>query len=109
MDNSQIISDEKIFFAGQDYFAMLLSDIGSAKESIEFETYIFALDQLGRQILEVLTEAVIRGVSVRIMVDGAGTPSLVLVRVSKFDDITDTVSYCPDTLSRYIQYVPSLK
>ncbi|MBU0745042.1 MAG: cardiolipin synthase B [Gammaproteobacteria bacterium] len=65
---------------------MLLSDIGSAKESIEFETYIFALDQLGRQILEVLTEAVIRGVSVRIMVDGAGTPEWGGPFVKKLED-----------------------
>lgn len=66
--------DEKIFFIGQEYFAMLLADIELAQDSIELETYIFSLDRLGKKIVEALAQAASRGVAVRIIVDGAGTP-----------------------------------
>lgn len=68
-------NEEQIFFVGRDYFAMLISDIEKSCKSIELETYIFKLDQLGRSIIEVLTKAAKRGVIVRLLVDGAGTQS----------------------------------
>jgi len=71
---SKILADEKIFFTGRDYFAKLIDDIQAAQESIELETYIFTLDSLGKRMIETLTEAAKRGVMVRILVDGAGTP-----------------------------------
>ncbi|HBY55818.1 MAG TPA: cardiolipin synthase B [Coxiellaceae bacterium] len=74
LDKNQNINEEKIFFAGQDYFGELLSDIKDANESIELETYIFTLDKIGKTIIEALTKAASRGVSVRVLVDGAGTP-----------------------------------
>lgn len=74
INNQHTFYDEKVFFAGQDYFSMLLADIKAAKESIELETYIFDLDQLGKKVIEVLTEVARCGVAVRILVDGAGTP-----------------------------------
>jgi len=67
-------NNEKIFFTGENYFTSLFSDIKSAKKSIELETYIFSIDKLGKQIIENLTEATKRGVIVRVLVDGAGTP-----------------------------------
>lgn len=66
--------DEKIFFSGHDYFLTLLADIGTASESIELETYIFNLDHLGNKIIKALTTAAKRGVAIRVLVDGAGTP-----------------------------------
>lgn len=66
-------SEERVFFNGSEFFAAVLADIAAAKKSIDFETYIFANDQLGKKILEALTLAVKRGVTVRLLVDGAGT------------------------------------
>jgi len=72
--NKEHFLNENIFFAGQDYFASLLSDIKVAEKSIELETYIFDLDGLGKKVIAALTEAAKRGVLVRVLVDGAGTP-----------------------------------
>lgn len=71
---NQNIDEEQIFFVGSDYFSRLISDIDSARKSIELETYIFELDQLGERIIIALTKAAKRGVVVRLLVDGAGTP-----------------------------------
>lgn len=65
---------EKIFFKGQDYFAALLFDIEDAEKSIELESYIFSLDKIGKKVIDTLTRATKRGVKVRVLVDGAGTP-----------------------------------
>lgn len=65
---------EKLFFSGSEYFSSLLEDIGNARLSVDIETYIFSFDLIGTKILEALTAAATRGVIVRIMVDGAGTP-----------------------------------
>lgn len=65
---------EQIFFDGKCYFASLLTDIESSTTSIDLETYIFAADQLGKQLITALTAAAKHGVKVRVLVDGAGTP-----------------------------------
>jgi cardiolipin synthase A/B len=66
--------EEQIFFAGQDYFDRLIEDIEHAHKSIELETYIFGLDQIGKKVITALTAAAKNGVMVRLLVDGAGTP-----------------------------------
>jgi len=65
---------ETIFTDGGDYFDSLIHDIRQAKESIFLETYIFQRDKLGKQVIEELASAAQRGIKVRVMVDGAGTP-----------------------------------
>lgn len=65
---------EQIFFAGHDFFSRLIADIESAEKTIDLETYIFELDQLGKNIIAALTKAAQLGVKVRLLVDGAGTP-----------------------------------
>ncbi|MEI8054900.1 MAG: phospholipase D-like domain-containing protein [bacterium] len=71
---NQNINEEQIFFSGSAYFSMLLYDIDHAHKSIELETYIFEYDHLGKKIIAALTKSVGRGVAVRLLVDGAGTP-----------------------------------
>lgn len=66
---------EKIFFCGDDYFNALINDIEHANKSIELESYIFAIDSLGKKIIDVLTNAAKRGLKIKILVDGAGTPN----------------------------------
>ena len=68
------MSTERIFFDGNNYFNALLHDIKQAEQSIDLETYIFEQDNLGKEVIVSLTEAAERGVLVRILIDGAGTP-----------------------------------
>lgn len=66
---------ETVFTDGQKHFNSLLADIANAKYSIDLETYMFHNDTLGKRMAIQLSGAAKRGVKVRIMVDGAGSPS----------------------------------
>lgn len=65
---------ETIFADGRSHFHSLMQDIAKATSSIEVETYIFHKDHLGSAIADSLAAASRRGVKVRVLVDGAGTP-----------------------------------
>jgi len=67
--------EETIFSQGEKYFDALCLDIDQAKSTIDLETYIFNNDFLGQQIADRLIAAANRGVKIRILVDGAGTPN----------------------------------
>lgn len=67
------LPDEKIYFNGKDYFKSLMYDIAHAEKTIDLETYIFAFDTLGEEIIRILTAAAKRNVKIRVSVDGAGT------------------------------------
>ena len=56
------------------YFDHLIKDIGRAKHTIKMEVYNFSYDTLGKQVAEALSQAAQRGVSVKLLMDGAGTP-----------------------------------
>ena len=64
---------ETVFADSSRYFAALMKDIDQAVAQIDFETYIFDLDLLGREVAEKLAAAARRGVVVRLMIDGAGS------------------------------------
>lgn len=72
---TQSPAQETIFLHGEDYFSALLLDIANATIRIDLETYIFHHDPLGLKIANALAQAAQRGVRVRVLVDGAGTPS----------------------------------
>jgi cardiolipin synthase A/B len=74
VDPSSKIS-EIIFSDANEYFSALLQDIAYAKESIDLETYIFDFDSLGTKVTEQLAAACLRGLTVRLMVDGLGSAS----------------------------------
>lgn len=59
---------------GNAYFAKLKEDLSKAKSSIFIEVYIFALDIIGKQVLELLEAAAKRGVYVSLVVDALGSP-----------------------------------
>ncbi len=61
---------------GEEFFAALEKSIGAARNSIWLETYIFANDQTGRRIRDALTDASLRGVEVRVVIDGFGSNAL---------------------------------
>lgn len=64
---------EKLFLSAADWFTALLCDVDQAQCSIELQTYIFALDEIGHPLLEALCRASQRGVKVRLIVDGIGS------------------------------------
>ena len=66
--------EEQIFSDGSLYFNALINDIEFATQSIDLETFIFNRDALGKRIVNALIRAAKRGVTVRVLVDGAGTP-----------------------------------
>ena len=67
--------DEEILYTtGDDYFASLLAAIALARKSIELETYIFAKGLLADRMVTQLIGAAQRGVRVRVIVDGWGSP-----------------------------------
>ena len=67
-------SSEIIFNNGSDLFKYMLEDIALAQKSIDLETYTFNKQGIGTKIGEALIAAAQRGVRVRLLVDGAGTP-----------------------------------
>jgi len=57
---------------GAEYFPALIAAIEAAEREIYFESYIFAADHTGYAVAHALTRAVLRGVQVRVMLDGFG-------------------------------------
>tara|TARA_B100000609_G_C17222741_1_gene441645 strand:+ start:3161 stop:4309 length:1149 start_codon:yes stop_codon:yes gene_type:complete len=72
---NQIWRKEEVFFENDAYYESLLAGIDSAKHTIYFETYIFSKSFIGDLFAKKLCEASNRGVHVRILVDGFGSPS----------------------------------
>lgn len=61
---------------GTEFFPQLCADIDEAHHSIYLETYIFANDETGRVVAKSLQHAALRGVSVRVLLDGFGSAEL---------------------------------
>ncbi len=67
-------TSEEICIDQADYFNRVCAAIRGAKRSISVEMYIFREDELGKSLLDAARAAAIRGVEVRIVVDGVGSP-----------------------------------
>ncbi|HEX4924034.1 MAG TPA: phosphatidylserine/phosphatidylglycerophosphate/cardiolipin synthase family protein [Bdellovibrionales bacterium] len=67
-------NSERIFHDGTAYFNALEEDLARVQKSVDLETYIFEDDGLGRKMAKTLGELAERGVRVRVMVDGVGSP-----------------------------------
>jgi cardiolipin synthase len=65
---------ETLFTTGDEYFASLLAAIDRAQTSIEFESYIFEKGILADRMVQKLIAAAQRGVRVRLIIDGWGSP-----------------------------------
>lgn len=58
---------------GRDKFEALIRELRKAKDFIHLEYYIFAEDNIGNQVKEILKEKARRGVEVRLIVDDVGS------------------------------------
>ncbi len=65
---------ETVYHDSDGFFADLVSAIDKAQETIDFEMYIFENDALGQRIIEAFIRAAQRGVRVRLLIDGLGSP-----------------------------------
>ena len=72
---------EPLIHGDQAYPAMLEA-LRGAQKSVTFSSYIFDNDRAGAQFIDALAQAHIRGVAVRVLVDGVGA------RYSKIDTVT---------------------
>lgn len=57
---------------GEDAYPAMLAAIDAAQRSVYLSTYIFDSDGVGQQFIEALARARERGVTVRVLIDGAG-------------------------------------
>jgi cardiolipin synthase A/B len=64
----------RLFQSGTDYFAALVERIRAARKSVMLEVYIFCSDEAGALVSAALVEAAQRGLTVRVITDGIGTP-----------------------------------
>ena len=78
---------ETLFTSGDDYFAGLLRAIDGAKQIVEFETYIFEKGVLGERVAKSLINAAIRGVRVRVIIDGWGSPAFANDYLDRFREV----------------------
>ena len=60
------------FFDGETAYATMLKAIEDAKHSVSLASYIFATDTTGRAFIDALVGAHLRGVEVRVLLDGIG-------------------------------------
>ena len=70
--------EETLFITGDEYFAELLRAIEAAQSTIELETYIFERGALAERMVIRLIQASARGVKVRLIVDGWGSPAFAM-------------------------------
>ncbi len=58
------------------FFPALIASLDAARHTVQMETYIFDLTLSGTDVAQALERAAQRGVMVRLLVDGFGTPTL---------------------------------
>lgn len=73
-DHMRVTSNNKvrIFNNGADKFASLKQDIREAREYVHLLYFIFRTDELGREIIDLLTEKAEQGVDVKVVYDDIG-------------------------------------
>src|SRR4051812_19508909 len=66
-------NDVTLLETGLAYFPALIAAFDAAEHEIHYETYIFADDDIGREVAAALSRAAARGVRVRVVTDWFGT------------------------------------
>lgn len=62
----------RLLVRGAEFFPALIAAIDEAKRDVSLETYIYADDPAGAAVTDALERAALRGVSVRLLIDGFG-------------------------------------
>lgn len=62
-----------LFFEGDALYDAMVQSIARARHRVDFETYLYATDEVGRRLGEALAERARAGVAVRLLVDAAGS------------------------------------
>lgn len=70
---------------GVELFAAMIEEISGAQQEVLVETYIFDFVGAGADVANALVQAAQRGVMVRLMVDGVGTPHVPAEWQQRFD------------------------
>ncbi len=68
---------------GEEFFPALIAACDAAQSDIYLETYIFALDATGVQVMAALQRAAARGVAVQVLVDWLGTGRDTIARLQQ--------------------------
>ena len=63
----------ELLLNGDEYFPAMLKAIGSARETVNFATYILHSDEVGRQFRDAFCERARAGIEVRVLLDGIGS------------------------------------
>ncbi len=77
---------EENFFSAERYFEHLIRDLDAAQQCILLESYIFEVDFIGRQIIDCLSRAKSRGVSIKVLVDGIGSMNTMSELIDAFHE-----------------------
>ncbi len=75
----------ELLIGGAGFFPALVSAIAAARSEVWLETYIFHFDASGVSVAQALEEAAHRGISVRLVMDGIGTPEVPPEWMQRFD------------------------
>ncbi len=70
-------NDVQLLINGEQKFPKFKEDLLQAKHSIHMEYYIFEVDNIGLEILDILEQKAASGVVVRLLVDSFGSPAFV--------------------------------
>jgi cardiolipin synthase len=63
----------KVLQNGDQFYPAMLEALRGAKDTINFEVYIYEPDEIGRQFMDVLMERARAGIEVRMLLDGFGS------------------------------------
>ena len=66
----------KLLEGSTQFFPALIASLDAARHTVQMETYIFDLTSSGADVAQALERAAQRGVMVRLVIDGFGTPKL---------------------------------
>lgn len=77
-------SDLQLLEGSIAFFPSLIATIDNAQKSVQLETYIFDLTASSADVAMALERAALRGVQVRVMVDGFGTPKIPVEWAKRF-------------------------
>ncbi len=94
---------------GEEYFPRLLAAIHSAQHSIYLETYIFASDEIGKEIKEALTSAAAREVDVHVLLDGFGAANFPAAWLEEMRMLGVKVLWFRPELTRYRMFRQRLR